>query len=69
MKTKMPNKETNQKTKIRKSYQKPLLTRVKLVTEETVLGGCKMYGYTGGPVDTGCLYNDISGNCFATDLS
>ena len=42
-------------TQIRKSYIKPRIERVSLVPEETVLGGCKIALYQGGPLADGCL--------------
>ena len=35
----------------KKPYQKPEITRVELVAEEAVLGGCKAFGYCDtGPI-------------------
>jgi len=36
---------------VRKSYIKPGIERVRLVAEETVLGGCKTLGAPGGEGD------------------
>ena len=40
----------------RRPYQKPLIEHVKLVPEETVLGGCKTFSYQIAVVgtDVGC---------------
>lgn len=40
---------------LRKSYIKPRIKRVSLVPEETVLGGCKIATFVGGPLSLGCL--------------
>lgn len=41
--------------KVKKTYQKPQITQVKLVPEEAVLGGCKNAAVT-GPFVTPCGY-------------
>ncbi len=38
---------------IKKTYQKPTITQVRLIPEETVLGGCKTSGFF-GPNATPC---------------
>ena len=45
---------------VRKSYIKPRIERVSLVPEETVLGGCKIDGYLGGPLEVGCIKTEGS---------
>ncbi len=39
---------------VRKSYIKPGIERVRLVAEETVLGGCKLEFAPGGPEFDSC---------------
>ena len=45
------------KEETKKEYQKPEFTRVKLVPEEAVLGGCKTIGAASGPESNGSKPN------------
>lgn len=49
--------------KRKKKYTKPRVTRVKLMSEEAVLGGCKTTNIGGSGV--GLCYDSLSPGCFA----
>lgn len=55
------------KEKTKKVYQKPEITRVRLVPEEAALGGCKTVDQAG---ENGTTCIDVGeGDCFATIYS